>query len=210
MWWPEATGSLVAPRAARRPNSIYAITKRDQEEMVLNIGRTYGIPSVALRYFNIYGPRQSLSNPYTGVAAIFMSRIKNGKPPIIYEDGQQTRDFVSVHDVVRANLLAMERKEADYQVFNIGSASPVRIEHVATKLAQLYEADVKPEVTRRFRKGDVRHCYADISRIKQALGFQPSVSFDQGLRELVAWAETAEARDMFDQAAQELKTRHLV
>ena len=153
-------------------NSIYAYTKKDQEDMVLNIGRTYNIPSVALRFFNVYGPRQSLSNPYTGVAAIFMSRIKNNNSPVIYEDGLQTRDFISVHDICDALILSMEKPEADYQVFNVGSGVPLKIRNIAETLAKLYGKDIEPKILYRFRKGDVRHCYADITKIQQLLGWR--------------------------------------
>ncbi len=197
-------------------HSIYALTKKNQEEIALMIGRTYRLPVVALRYFNVYGPRQSLSNPYTGVAAIFMSRIKNGNPPIIYEDGLQTRDFVSVHDIVKANILAMERDEADYQVFNVGSGVPITIREVATTLAELYAPIasiggevIQPQITNQFRKGDVRQCYAAISKIRKRLGFSADVSFERGMMELVRWAESAHAEDKFELATQELKAKGL-
>ncbi|OGG46462.1 MAG: nucleoside-diphosphate-sugar epimerase [Candidatus Handelsmanbacteria bacterium RIFCSPLOWO2_12_FULL_64_10] len=207
-------GAPMSPRpieetAERRPNSIYAITKMNQEDMALNIGRTYGIPAVALRYFNIYGPRQSLSNPYTGVAAIFMSRIKNDRSPVVYEDGQQARDFVSVHDVVQANLLAMERREADGQAFNVGTGVPLTIQQVAVTLAGLYDKPIQPEITRRFRKGDIRHCIADISKAGRLLGYAPRVTFQDGMAELIEWSKGAEAVDRFEQAASELARRRL-
>jgi len=189
--------------------SVYAFTKRHQEEMALHIGRTYGIPTVALRYFNVYGPRQSLSNPYTGVAAIFLSRLKNNNPPVIYEDGLQLRDFVSVHDVVQANLLALEKDEANYEVFNVGAGRPVTIRQVAEVLAQRLGKDIQPEITRRFRKGDVRHCFASIEKIRQRLGYAPKVSFEDGMAELVAWAQEVAAVDRFNEAAQELAKRGL-
>lgn len=191
-------------------NSIYAFTKRHQEEMALNIGRTYNIPVVALRYFNVYGPRQSLSNPYTGVAAIFLSRLKNDNPPVIYEDGLQTRDFVSVRDIAQANLLALEKEEADFEVFNVGVGRPIPIRHVAEVLAQRLGKDIQPEITHRFRKGDVRHCFASIEKIRQRLGYEPKVSFEDGMAELVAWSQEVEAVDRFDEAAQELARRGLV
>ena len=194
-------------------HSIYALTKKNQEEIALMIGKTYRLPVVALRYFNVYGPRQSLSNPYTGVAAIFMSRIKNGHSPVIYEDGLQTRDFVSVHDIVKANILAMERDEADYQVFNVGSGIPVTIREVAEVLALRYAINpgevIQPQITNHFRKGDVRHCYADISKIRKRLGFSADVSFERGMMELVRWAESAPAEDKFELATQELKAKGL-
>ena len=191
-------------------SSIYAITKKNQEEMTLNIGEAYGIPSVALRFFNVYGPRQSLSNPYTGVAAIFMSRIKNGSPPIIFEDGLQSRDFVSVHDIAAANMLAMKSRAADYGIFNVGTGRPVTIMAVAEAIARIYGKSIKPTVTNNYRKGDVRHCFADISRIKSRLGFEPKVSFEDGMRELISWADKASAVDMVDKATTELKSKGLV
>jgi dTDP-L-rhamnose 4-epimerase len=195
--------------AALHCNSIYALTKKDQEEMCLLIGKTYGIPVVSLRYFNVYGPRQSLSNPYTGVAAIFMSRIKNDRPPVVYEDGLQTRDFVCVEDVVQANLLAMERDEADGQVFNVGTGRPLAIRTVAEILARAYGKSIRPDVTKKFRKGDVRHCYADNSRIRRLLGFTPGISFEQGIQSLIDWSQTVEAVDGFEKAKAELEAKGL-
>lgn len=191
-------------------NSIYAITKKVQEDMVLNIANAYGIPSVALRYFNVFGPRQSLSNPYTGVAAIFMSRIKNNNTPIVYEDGLQTRDFVSVHDITRANILAMEKNSADYQSFNVGTGKPLTIKSIAETIAKLNKVDIKPKITNQFRKGDVRHCFADISKIRSKLGFEPKTSFEQGMKELIDWSKEVEAVDKFDQATKELEQKGLI
>lgn len=196
--------------ARQNCNSIYALTKKTQEDMCLMIGKTYGIPTVSLRYFNVYGPRQSLSNPYTGVAAIFMSRIKNNHRPVIYEDGLQTRDFISVHDVVMANIMAMESPEADYKIFNVGTGKPLTIRSIAETLAKLYGKDIKPDITNKFRKGDVRHCYADISNIKKSIGWEPKVSFEDGMRELIEWSKTAEAVDKFEEAVAELKEKGLV
>ncbi len=191
-------------------NSIYAITKKDQEEMFLNIGKTYGLPAVALRYFNVYGPRQSLNNPYTGVAAIFMTRIKNDNSPVVFEDGLQTRDFVNVKDIAAANISAMKSKNADFEVFNVGGENPRTIKEIAEVIARLYGKDIKPTIVNKFRKGDVRHCFADISKIKNGLGWKPSVSFEQGMLELIRWAETEESVDMVDKATNELKERGLV
>ena len=191
-------------------NSIYAITKMDQEEMTRAVCKAYGIPSVALRYFNVFGPRQSLSNPYTGVAAIFMSRLKNDKQPIIYEDGLQSRDFVSVHDIVKANMLSMEKSAADNEVFNVGTGNPLSILEISEVLARLHGKDIKADVTNKFRKGDVRHCFADITKIKKKLGFEPSVSFEDGMKELAEWSRDAEAVDKFDEAAEELKKHKLI
>ena len=196
--------------AYQYPNSIYAQTKKDQEDMCLNIGRTYEIPTVALRYFNAFGPRQSLSNPYNGVLAIFISRLINNNRPTIFEDGLQTRDFVSIHDIVAANLLAMERTEANYQVFNVGSGIPVTIKGVAELAAAVLGKDMGPDITGKFRKGDVRHCFADMSKIKMKLGFTPKVSFEEGVHEVVEWSHSVHAEDHFDRAAKELKERGLV
>jgi len=192
------------------PTSIYAITKKTQEDMCLNIGKSYNIPTVALRFFNVYGPRQSLNNPYTGVAAIFMSRIKNNKPPIINEDGNQTRDFISVHDLVDAIILAMEKDEANYNVFNVGAGSQISINEIAEILLKLYKSDIKPKIANQFRKGDIRHCFADISKIKSKLGFQPKISLEDGMKELIAWSENQEAKDTFDATIDELKTKELL
>jgi len=189
--------------------SIYAITKKDQEEMVHSIGKAYGIPTVALRYFNVYGPRQSLSNPYTGVAAIFMSRLKNNQAPAIFEDGNQSRDFVSVHDIVQANMLAMQNDRANYETFNVGSGKVVTIKQVAEILARVCNKDIKPVINEQFRKGDIRHCFADISKIRK-LGFEPKVSFEEGMKELVAWSAKAEAKDMVAEATAQLKKKGLL
>lgn len=191
-------------------NSIYALSKKDQEEMFLMIGKTYGLPAVALRYFNVFGPRQSLSNPYTGVAAIFMSRVKNGNSPVIYEDGLQTRDFISVHDVAEANMLAMEKNSANYEVFNVGSGKARTIKEIAETIIKLQGSSVKPDITNKFRKGDVRHCFADTSKIKSRLEFEPKVSFEEGMRELLKWSESVEAVDGFEKASNELKNKGLI
>jgi dTDP-L-rhamnose 4-epimerase len=191
-------------------NSIYAATKRQQEEMILLIGRTYGIPVVSFRFFNVYGPRQSLSNPYTGVAAIFMSRLKNDQQPVIYEDGNQTRDFIWVEDLVRAVSLVLRTDAADYGTFNLGTGKPVAIAAIARFLARLTGKKIAPDVTFRFRKGDVRHCYADIRRIRKTLGFTPEVSLKEGLARLVGWSTHVRADDRFARAAKELADRNLV
>ncbi len=192
-----------------QPTSIYAITKRDQEEMSLTIGRSYGIPTVALRYFNIYGPRQALSNPYTGVCAIFSSRIKNNNPPNVFEDGNQTRDFISVHDIVQANKLVMEKSNANYEAFNVGTGKPVSILDIASTLSRLYGKDLKPNVINKFRSGDIRHCYADISKISK-LGFKQVLSFENGMRELVMWGEQEASVDKSDCAYDELRKKGLL
>jgi dTDP-L-rhamnose 4-epimerase len=193
------------------PNSIYAVTKRDHEEMFLCFGRAYGIPTVALRFFNVYGPRQALSNPYTGVAAIFSSRLLNRQPPVIYEDGLQSRDFIHVHDVVRASLLAMERGEANYEVFNVGTGRPMTILEVARVLTDnLADGEIEPVVVGQYRRGDIRHCFSDIGKIQQALGFAPSVGFEEGVSDLIGWVREQEAADRFHVVDQELKEKDLV
>ena len=206
----QLTVTATREEARRTPNSVYAITKMAQEEIVLNIGLTYGIPSVALRYFNVYGPRQSLSNPYTGVGAIFMTRIKCGNLPVVYEDGGQSRDFVSVDDVVAANLLALEKSGADYKALNIGCGVPTPIRAVAETLARLHgRPDMAPQITGTYRKGDIRHCYADITRARELLGYDPAITFEEGMFHLIEWARTAHASDKFDIAAKELSDKGL-
>lgn len=190
--------------------SVYAITKKTQEDLCLTIGKAFSIPTVALRYFNVHGPRQSLSNPYTGVAAIFMSRLKNNQAPMIFEDGNQMRDFVSVHDIVQANMLAMEKDEANYQAFNVGSGSPISIKQVAQVIADVYGKKMEPVITHNFRKGDIRHCFADISKIQRVLGFKPSVSFKDGMKELIAWSDKATAVDTFSKVNDDLKKRNII
>jgi dTDP-L-rhamnose 4-epimerase len=192
------------------PTSIYAINKRDHEEMCLAIGHAYKIPTVALRYFNTYGARQSLSNPYTGVAAIFLSLIMNNRTPIIFEDGLQTRDFVSVYDIVQANILAMEKPEANYEVFNVGTGRPVTILQIADTLNKLCGKDLKPQILGRYRSGDIRHCYADITKITSRLGFKPKVQLEEGMKQLILWGATATAEDKTKQAREELLINGLV
>jgi len=191
-------------------NSVYAVTKRDQEELCLAVGRAYGLPTVALRFFNAYGPRQSLDNPYTGVAAIFQSRIKNRQPPVVFEDGQQTRDFVSVHDIAHGCVLAMEKDGADYEPVNLGSGRPTTILDVANVLIKLYKSPVAPSVVNKFRAGDVRHCSADVTKAKKLLGYAPKVPFEEGMRELVDWGRGVTATDRFKEAFEELRSKGLV
>jgi dTDP-L-rhamnose 4-epimerase len=190
------------------PTSVYAITKRDQEEMCLTVGRAYGLPTVALRYFNAYGTRQALSNPYTGVAAIFCGRLLNDKPPVIYEDGLQSRDPTHVSDIVQANLLALEREEMNDGVFNVGTGRSLTILDVAEALIDHLGGQQESEIVHKFRAGDIRHCYADISRI-QAMGYRPTVRFKDGVAELVGWVRSQRAVDGFERARQELDSRGL-
>jgi|Deesub1362A_J573_1020465.scaffolds.fasta_scaffold00098_105 dTDP-L-rhamnose 4-epimerase len=191
------------------PTSVYAVSKRDQEEICLAVGKAYGIPTVALRYFNVYGSRQSLSNPYTGVCAIFSSRVRNNRPPIIFEDGLQTRDFIDVRDIVQANMLALEKSKANYNAFNVGTGKATSILEIARIIAELYESKLKPEIVNKYRAGDIRHCFANISKIRK-IGFKPSIELKDGMRNLAAWGEREEAIDKFDEAHTELQRRGLV
>ncbi len=191
------------------PTSVYALSKKDQEDMCLMVGKTYSIPTIAFRYFNVYGPRQSLSNPYTGVAAIFMSRLKNNSQPVIYEDGLQSRDFINVKDVADANIFAIKNNRMNYEVFNLGSGHAVTIKEIAEKLAQLYGKKIEPVVTNKYRKGDIRHCFADISKIK-GMGWAPKIAFEDGISELARWSEQACAEDKFEAASKELEAKGLV
>jgi dTDP-L-rhamnose 4-epimerase len=185
-------------------NSMYAIGKKTQEEMSLLFGRTYGLPVVALRYFNIYGTRQALSNPYTGVAAIFAARLLNRRAPLVFEDGEQLRDFVSVHDVVQANLLAMERSEADGLALNIGSGEPVAIWQIADALARTLGVDMQAEITGNYRAGDIRHCFADISLARRFLGYRPRHHLPGAMEELVEWLRSQHAVDRAEEAQRSL------
>jgi len=193
-------------------DNIYSMTKYHQEEMVLLIGKTYGIPSVAPRFFNVYGPRQSLSNPYAGVAAIWLSRLLNGKQPVVFEDGGQLRDFVSIHDVVDCLILMLEKPGADYLPVNVGSGQTVTILEIANILRRLLGSSVEPQITQSGRKFDIRHNTADIARARETLGFAPKVTLDQGFSELIEWAKTTPdvAVDFFDKALQELQDKGLL
>ena len=205
-----ACGGVLVPMPTNETkpselNSVYALSKRDQEELCLIYGRTYGLPVTALRFFNIYGTRQALSNPYTGVAAIFAARLINNQAPLVFEDGQQMRDFVSVHDIVRANLLAMERGPSDGEVINIGSGQPITIRAVAEILAQaLGKPELEPVITERYRAGDIRHCFADLTRARTLLGYEPRVTHEQGFTELAAWLAGQRAEDKADTMLREL------
>jgi dTDP-L-rhamnose 4-epimerase len=169
--------------------SVYALSKFDQERMCLMIGKAYGIETVALRFFNIYGPYQALSNPYTGVLAIFASRLLNGNVPLVNEDGNQLRDFVSVYDVARACRLALEVRAAGGHVFNIASGRQIRIRDLAERLAQVLGTRMRPDITGKYRAGNIRHCFADISLARSVLGYEPAVSLEHGLGDLASWLE---------------------
>ena len=191
-------------------SSVYALSKYDQERLSLITGKAYNFPATALRFFNVYGTRQALSNPYTGVLAIFASRLLNNNPPLIFEDGKQKRDFIHVKDVARAIRLAMEKPEADGEVFNVGSGNKYTILEIADKLAEVMgKEDLKAEVTGKYRVGDIRHCFADTTKTENKLGFKPEVKFEDGLFELAEWLKTQIATDNVSQASDELSSRGL-
>lgn len=195
---------------AASPSSVYALSKYDQERLCLMVGAAYKIPTTALRFFNIYGPRQALSNPYTGVLAIFSSRFLNNKPPVIFEDGNQRRDFVSVHDIAQACLLALESSSADGEVFNVGSGQNYTVREIASKVAEvLGKSELEAEVTGQYRVGDIRHCFADISKAQKLLDYRPRVSLEDGLGELAEWLKNQQADDRVDKMRGELSSRGL-
>lgn len=195
----------------KKPNlsSVYALSKYDQERLCLITGKAYNMPVTALRFFNVYGTRQALSNPYTGVLAIFASRLLNGNAPLIFEDGLQKRDFVHVKDVARACRLALETPEADGEVFNVGSGNRYTIREIADKLAHVMGKDINAEVTGKYRVGDIRHCFSDLSKAKAILGYEPQVPFEEGLTELAQWLEGQIAVDSVSRATEELASRGL-
>ena len=192
------------------PTSVYAVTKQDQEQFCLAVGRSYGIPTVALRYFNVYGTRQALSNPYTGVCAIFSARLLNGNRPLIFEDGEQTRDFVHVSDIVQANLRALDTDRADYHAINVGTGRATSVRKVCELLAKGLDLDLEPEIVAKYREGDIRHCVADISKARALLGYEPRVSLEQGIPELLSWVKAQAAQDQVESATAELESRQLV
>lgn len=191
-------------------NSVYALSKFDQERMCLTVARAYNIPTVALRFFNIYGPYQALSNPYTGVLAIFASRLLNGKAPLVNEDGAQQRDFVSVYDIARACRLAMEAPDAVGGVFNIGSGKPCSILDLGYRAARALGKNIAPEITGKYRVGDIRHCFADITQTKKVLGYQPRVILEEGLEDLAAWLDGQTSYDRVAESFAELSSRGLM
>jgi dTDP-L-rhamnose 4-epimerase len=190
--------------------SIYALTKYDQERLCLMIGAAYNVPTCALRFFNVYGTRQALSNPYTGVMAIFSSRLLNDNSPMIFEDGNQKRDFIHVSDVAKACRLALEVPESAGEVFNIGSGESYTVRQLAELLAETMDkTHLHPDITGDYRVGDIRHCFADISKAERVLGFKPKVNIKDGMKELADWLEDQLAVDQVEKAAEELKSRGL-
>lgn len=192
------------------PTTVYAVNKLAQEQYCLTVGRAYKIPTVALRYFNIQGTRQSLSNPYTGICAIFSSRLLNNERPLIFEDGLQTRDFVHVSDIVQANLLAMETDQADYEAVNVGTGQAFTVKEIAEKLAKGLGKEIEPEISLKYREGDIRHCSADITKARNLLGYKPQVKLEDGLQELLEWVRNQKPVDKVAVATAELTERNLV
>jgi dTDP-L-rhamnose 4-epimerase len=202
---PIATPETKTPALS----SIYALSKFDQERMCLLIGRAYGIPTVALRFFNVFGTRQALSNPYTGVLAIFASRLLNGNAPLIFEDGLQRRDFVSVYDIAQACRLALDVPAAAGRALNVGSGTPYTIRDVAAMLSGILGKRIEPEICGKYRVGDIRHCFADISEARAVLGYEPRVTLEDGLVELAEWLQDQAAVDRVEDASRELAARGL-
>ena len=200
----------VAEDRPLRPNSVYGISKRDTEELALVLGEAYGFEATALRYLNVYGPRQALANPYTGVAAIFSARLLNGKRPRVFEDGRQIRDLVHVSDVVAATLAAMSAADAPGRAFNVATGRRIEIVELAARLAGLLAPELEPEITGEFRAGDIRHCYADTTAARELLGFEARVGLDEGLPELVEWVAGERVAERGDEAADDLRARGLI
>jgi dTDP-L-rhamnose 4-epimerase len=215
-WEPVSPdGSSLTPEPtpeSKQPclSSIYALNKYDQERMCLLLGSSYDVPTTALRFFNVYGPDQALSNPYTGVLAIFGGRLLNGRPPLIFEDGEQRRDFVSVHDVTRACALALERDSAAGRAVNVGSGESITVREIAARLARVTDREeIEAEVTGKYRVGDIRHCFADITTAREVLGYEPQIALDDGMAELAGWLEGQTAEDRVESAHGELAARGL-
>jgi dTDP-L-rhamnose 4-epimerase len=207
---PLPTPESKAPSLA----SVYALSKYDQERLCLMVGRAYGVPTAAMRFFNVFGTRQALSNPYTGVLAIFAARYLNERAPMIFEDGEQQRDFVSVSDVAQACRLALEAPDEALEragrVFNVGSGRRYSVREVADRMAAaLGKAYIAPEITGKYRVGDIRHCFADISLAREALGYEPRTLLEDGLGELTSWLEGQTAYDRVAEASAELASRGL-
>jgi dTDP-L-rhamnose 4-epimerase len=210
----DTVGQLLTPVPTtedKRPSlaSVYALSKYDQEHLCLMIGRAYGIPTVALRFFNVFGTRQALSNPYTGVLAIFASRLLNGNAPLIFEDGLQQRDFVSVFDIAQACRLALDTDAAAGDAFNIGSGRAYTVLQVAGLLARVLGTSIEPDVCGKYRIGDIRHCVADITRARTVLGYEPRVPLEEGIVELAEWLKGQVALDRVAEASAQLAARGL-
>jgi dTDP-L-rhamnose 4-epimerase len=194
-----------------QPKSIYGLTKYHQEQALMICCESLNIPCVAFRYQNVYGPGQSLTNPYTGILSIFSTRIKQHKSINIFEDGVESRDFVFIDDVVNATILGIEKPEANYQVFNVGTGVATTVITVAETLMRNYDIQIPLEISGQYRKGDIRHNFADISLIKEKLGFVPSVDFETGLNLFCNWVnQQSPAEDRYEQSLSELKSKGLM
>jgi dTDP-L-rhamnose 4-epimerase len=201
------TDELFPPK----PTSIYGITKLAQEQLFGVVGRSYGIPTVILRYFNVYGPGQSLGNPYTGILSIFTSMILNGKAPPVYEDGMESRDFVYLEDAVNATMLALEKDEANNKIYNVGSGTSVTVWEIAKMLVEKLGAQMEPVINGMYRVGDIRHCFADIALIRNELGYKPMTDIDVGIAKFTHWAQTQKnVIDLSDSASSELNSKGLL
>lgn len=192
------------------PTTVYAVNKWAQEQYCLTVGRAYKIPTVALHYFNIQGTRQFLSNPYTGICAIFSSRLLNNEQPLIFEGGEQTRDFVHVSDIVQANLLALEIDKADNEAINIGTDRAFKVREIAETLAKGLGKEIMPEISKKYREGNIRHCRADITKGRNLLGYESKVKLEEGLNELLKWVKYQTPSDKVTTATAELAAQNLV
>ncbi len=201
---------LTTEHKPLQATSVYAVTKKTQEELALCFGRAYGIPTLALRFFNVYGSRQALSNPYTGVAAIFLSRLKNGKAPLVFEDGRQSRDFIHVYDVAQAVVRAVESDAEVWEACNVCTGNPITVAGVGTALAERLGVHIEPVLVSRYRAGDIRHCVGDPKRACDVLGFSATTTFQTGLDELIAWSEGQQAVDRVEASFAELERQGLV
>ncbi|MDR0833744.1 MAG: NAD-dependent epimerase/dehydratase family protein [Candidatus Symbiothrix sp.] len=211
---PQCNGELTLQATSEdskiHPTSVYGITKQNQEQMVMTVCPTIGVAGVAFRYQNVYGPGQSLSNPYTGILSIFSTQIKNNNPINIFEDGRETRDFVYIDDVVAATVLGIERGEANNHVFNVGTAEAIDVITVTEELQKNYGVRVPTNISGNYRLGDIRHNYADLTLIKQRLGFVPKINFVEGIKKFAAWvSEQAVQVDKYTESIEELKSRGL-
>jgi dTDP-L-rhamnose 4-epimerase len=192
------------------PTSVYGITKQNQEQMVLTVCKSLGIAAVGYRYQNVYGPGQSLANPYTGILSIFSTRIKNGNAINIFEDGKETRDFVFIDDVVDATILGLEKDEANGQVYNVGTGIATDVITVANTLSKFYGREIPIKISGNYRLGDIRHNFADISKIKSELGFEPLWNFDKGIKAFASWVNEQEIpEDKYELSIEEMKNKGL-
>tara|TARA_B100000902_G_scaffold36714_2_gene43904 strand:+ start:58315 stop:59439 length:1125 start_codon:yes stop_codon:yes gene_type:complete len=193
------------------PNSIYAITKQQQEQITLLIGKVLKIPTVALRFQNVYGPNQSLSNPYTGILSIFSTSILNGNNIEVYEDGKETRDFIYIDDAVDAIILSLKKEEANYHIFNVGSGVATPVLDIANILKRLYDSNIEVKVNGKYRLGDIRNNFADLTRINKLLGFRPNVNLDKGISMFVSWVKSQKIQfDKYQSSIEELENKGLI